>query len=147
MKDTSLNKTIPRSAEAEAAILGAVLMDNRSLNECLSIIGPDDFYYDRNKIIFRALCELSDKGKPVDSVILKNFLKERGKLDKCGGAVYIAEVMDSVVSSANITHYSRIIKDKAVLRAVIATGEEIVKKAYEETGEEPKRFWTKHSAY
>ena len=51
----TLNKVLPNNAEAEAAVLGAVLMENRSLNECLSIIGPDDFYSDRNKLVFSAL--------------------------------------------------------------------------------------------
>lgn len=138
MNDTSLNKVMPRSAEAEAAVLGAVLLDNKSLTDCLPIIGPDDFYHDRNKTIFWALCELSDTGRPIDSVILSNYLKERGTLNKIGGPVYISEVMDSAISSANIAYYARIIKKNAIRRAVIAAGEEIVTKAYNENGEEPK---------
>lgn len=138
MKDTSLNKAIPRSAEAEAAVLGAVFIDNKSLNECLSIIGPDDFYSDRNKIIFQALCELSDSGSPIDSVILSNLLKEHGKLDRCGGVLYLSELLDSTISSANIAHYSRIIKNKSLLRAIIAAGDEMAAKAYAADGEESK---------
>jgi replicative DNA helicase len=135
MKDICSNRVPPNSAEAEAAVLGAVLLENRSLNECLPIIGPDDFYYRRNEIIYRALCELSDTGGPIDSIILSNFLKERGRLDKSGGQLYISELMDSTVSSANIAHYARIIKNKSVLRAIIAAADEMTARAHAENGE------------
>ena len=80
-----INKTPPNDHEAEAAVLRSVLLENNSLSECLPIIGPDDFYSERNKIIFRALIEIADSGKPIDVIILSNFLKERGSLDKIGG--------------------------------------------------------------
>jgi len=131
-------KVPPNSAEAEAAVLGAVLLDNNSLNECLPIVKADDFYQDRNKIIFTALCELFNTGRPIDSIILSSFLKERGKLDRCGGVIYITELLDNTPSSANIAHYARIIKNEAVLRAIIAAGEEMTTKAYLANGEEPK---------
>jgi len=138
MRDISLNKVPPNSAEAEAAVLGAILLENKSLNSCLSIICTDDFYYDRNKIIFNALCELANKGKPVDSVLLSNFLKERSTLDKIGGAVYIADLLDNVPSAANVAHYAQIIKNKAVLRSIIAAADEMTANAYSENGEGPE---------
>jgi replicative DNA helicase len=137
MNNISLNRVPPNSAEAEAAVLGAVLMENKALNNCLAIIDPEDFYSERNKIIYRALCELSDTGKPIDSIILSDFLRERGQLDRIGGQVYIAELLDSTVSSANVVHYTRIIKNKAVLRAIIAAAEEMTVNAYAENGEGP----------
>lgn len=133
----TLNKVLPNNAEAEAAVLGAVLMENRSLNECLSIIGPDDFYSDRNKLIFLALCELSDKGKPIDGILLSNHLKERGQLDRIGGQLYISDLLDSTISSANVAHYARIIKDKAILRAIIKAAGEMADHAFSINGEGP----------
>lgn len=133
-----LNQVPPNSVEAEAAVLGSVLLENKSLNKCIPIIGPNDFYYDRNKIIFSALCELADKGKPIDSIILSTFLKERDTLDKCGGALYISELLDGTVSSANVAHYARIIKNKAVLRAIIIAANEMTDNAYADSGDAPE---------
>ena len=137
MKDTF--KKIPsHDAEAEAAVLGSVLYENNSLNECLSIIGPDDFYIERNKIIFGAMCEIANSGKPIDCIILANFLDERGKLDKVGGQLYIAELLDSTASSVHIAHYARIVKNKAIFRAIAAAGEKITINANSENGEGPE---------
>lgn len=133
--DVSLSKIPPCNLEAEAAVLGAILLESRVLNECLSIIGADDFYSERNRIIFLALCELIDSGKPVDSLILLNFLRESGKIEKIGGAVYIGEIFDSTVSAANVAHYSQIMKGKAVLRQIISAGAEMVNNAYSGSGE------------
>lgn len=138
MSDICFNKVPPNSAEAEAAVLGAVIMENKALNDCLSIIDPADFYSERNKIIYQALCELTDTGKPIDSIIILNFLRERGKLDKIGGALYLSELLDSTISSANVAYYARIIKNKAVLRAIIAAADEMTVNAYTENGAGPE---------
>ncbi len=135
--DASFSKVPPCNLEAEAAVLGAVLLENRVLNECISIVGPDDFYSDRNRIVFQALCEIIDSGKPVDSLILLNFLREREKIDRIGGTVYIGEIMDSTVSAANVGHYAKIVKGKAILRQIISAGTEIIEKGYSAIGEDP----------
>jgi replicative DNA helicase len=132
-----INKVPPNNAEAEEAVLGSVLFENKSLNECLSIIGPDDFYIERNKIIYQALCALSDTGQPIDAITLSNFLRERGKLDRVGGQLYIAELLDSTATSVHIAHYARIVKNKAVLRAIIAAADQMTINAYAENGEGP----------
>jgi len=137
VKDISLDKAPPYNTEAEAAVLGAVLFENKAINEILPIIGADDFYWDRNKIIFKSLCELSDSGKPIDAIILSNFLRERGKLDKVGGQLYIAELLDNTPTSANIAYHAGIVKNKAILRAIAAAGEKITINAYSENGEGP----------
>jgi len=137
MIDISLNKVPPHNVEAEAAVLGSVLFENNSLNECLSIIGPDDFYIERNEIIFGALCEIADSGKPIDCIILSNFLRERGKLDKVGGQLYIAELLDNTATSVHVAHYARIVKNNAVLRTIIAAAYDMANNAYSENGEGP----------
>lgn len=137
MKDVSLSKVPPCNLQAEAAVLGAILLENRALNECISIIGPDDFYSDRGRIVFHAMCEIIDSGKPVDSLILLNFLREREKIERIGGAVYIGEIMDSTVSAVNVAHYARIVKEKAILRQIISTGAEMVEHGYSAIGEDP----------
>ncbi|MGO8716867.1 MAG: replicative DNA helicase [Smithella sp.] len=135
--NNTFNKTPPHDHEAEAAVLGSVLFENNSLSECLPIIGPDDFYSERNKIIFRALIEIADSGKPIDGIILSNFLKERGNLDKVGGQLYIAGLLDSTPSSVHIAHYAQIVKDKSILRTIAAAGEKITIDAFQENGAGP----------
>lgn len=120
----------PHSPEAEAAILGSVLIDNRALNECLSIITSDDFYNTANITTFHAMCKIADTGKPVDSVVLSEFLREQGQLAKVGGTSYLATLLESAGSSANAAHYARIIKDKAVLRSIIDAGSGMINDAY-----------------
>lgn len=133
--DVSLNRIPPQNLDVEASVLGAVLMDNKVLSECLSIIGPDDFYSERNRIVFQALCEITNSGKPVDVVILSDFLRERGEMEKIGGVVYLAELVDITASAANVSHYARIVKDKAILRAIIHAGVQMVDDAYSGNGE------------
>lgn len=135
--DISLNRIPPHNLEAEAAIIGALLMENRALNECLSIMGPDDLYSERNRIIFRALCQIADSGKPVDSVILLEFLRERGEVEKIGGHLYITELLDSTVSAANVAHYAQIVKDKSILRQIITAAADMAEVAYSGNGEGP----------
>lgn len=130
MLNDPINKTSPHNPEAEAGVLGGVLLDNKALNECLSIIAPDDFYSTANRIIFESMCRVTDLGKPIDSIVLSDFLRERGELDKIGGSAHLATLLDNTGSSANVTHYARIIKDKAVLRAIAAAGAGMMKDAY-----------------
>jgi replicative DNA helicase len=139
MNDTemSLHKIPPHNLEAEAAILGGVLLENKTLNECLSIVELDDFYSERNRIIFRALCLIADSGKPIDPVILSNFLRERGEMEKIGGASHIGELLDNTVSSANIEHYCTIVKSKSALRKLIAAMSTTLDAAYATNGEDP----------
>jgi replicative DNA helicase len=136
--DISLHRVPPQNIEAEAAVLGGVLLDNEVLNECLSIIEVDDFYRESNRKIFWALCSIADSGGPVDPVILSNFLKERGDLEKVGGASYISELQDNSISSANIEHYCRIVKSKSTLRKIIAASSETLAAAYSANGATPE---------
>jgi replicative DNA helicase len=135
--DTSSHRTPPHSLEAEAAILGGILLDNNALDKCLSAIGIDDFYSVRNQIIFRTLCLLSNSGTPADSVILANFLKERGELEKAGGPSYLADLQDNSISGANIDHYCRIVKDNSVLRQTAAAAVAMLDDIYSANGLTP----------
>jgi replicative DNA helicase len=133
----TINRTPPHNIEAEAAILGAMLLDNKVIGECASLIGTNDFYHGAHGIIFRALCEIADSGKPVDSVILSSFLRERGEIEKIGGLVYVAELLDGAVSAVNVAHYAGIVKDKSILRQIIGAGAEMADHAYSGNGEGP----------
>jgi hypothetical protein len=132
--DISMNRPLPQNVEAEVAVLGAILLENGALGEIRSIIGIDDFFSERNRIIFQAFCAIAASGKPIDSIILSAYLTGRGELKKVGGIAYIAELMDSTASAANVAHHCRIVKEKANLRGLINAAVEAADMAYSANG-------------
>jgi len=116
--------------EAEQSVLGGILLENQSLNAVLEIMTGADFYSEGHRKIFDAIADLSDRGEPSDLITLSSLLKDRGQLDQVGGMVYLASLVDGVPSAANIAYYARIVKEKAILRSLIATATEILQKTY-----------------
>lgn len=127
----------PHNYEAENAILGGCLLDNKALNTCLSIVTPDDFYLTANAIIFKSMCELSNAGKPFDSITLCDHLSQKGQLEKIGGHVGIADIMDTIISPVSVSHYCQIVKDCSLMRQILTASEEITERIYSRTGESP----------
>jgi replicative DNA helicase len=128
--DASLYKVPPQNMEAEQSVLGGILLDNHSLNTVLEVLSGPDFYTEGHRKIFNAITDLSERGEPSDLITLSNILKDRKQLDQVGGMAYLASLVDSVPSAANISYYSRIVKEKAILRNLIATATEILQKTY-----------------
>jgi replicative DNA helicase len=128
--DSSLYKVPPQNTEAEQSILGGILLDNHALNAVLEILEVNDFYNEAHRRIFSAILELSDRNEPSDLITLSNILKEKKHLDSVGGAAYLATLVDSVPSAANVAHYARIVKEKSILRRLIGTATEILNKSY-----------------
>jgi len=128
--DTSIYKVPPQNMEAEQSVLGGILLENQSLNAVLEIMTGADFYSEGHRKIFDAIADLSDRGEPSDLITLSSLLKDRGQLDQVGGMVYLASLVDGVPSAANIAYYARIVKEKAILRSLIATATEILQKTY-----------------
>ena len=128
--DFSLHRIPPQNIEAEQSVLGGILLDNQGLNPVLEVITSRDFYSEAHRRIFEAMINLSDRGEPVDLITLSSILKDRTQLDKAGGAAYLAGLVDNVPSAANIVHYAKIVKEKAILRGLINTATEILGKTY-----------------
>jgi len=128
--DASLHKLPPQNLEAEQSVLGGILLDNQSLNSVLEILETGDFYSEAHRKIFAAIVHLSDKNEPSDLITLSNNLRDRNHLDQAGGMSYLASLVDGVPSAANITHYAKIVKEKSILRRLIATATEILNKSY-----------------
>ncbi len=127
MDDSSL--ALPHAKEAEEYILGGVLLENSSLDVITEIISPDDFYAERHAIIFEVMLHLMDRGLPIDLVTLVEEIEKKGRQDKVGGAGYIAQLADRIPTTANIEYYAKIIREKAILRSLIAGAGEIIKNA------------------
>ncbi len=128
--DTSSFKVPPQNLEAEQSILGGILLDNQALNNVLEILNTNDFYSDVHRKIFAAVLELSERNEPCDVVTLSNNLKDKKLLDQVGGRVYLASLVDNVPSAANIAYYSKIVKEKAILRGLIEAATGILNNSY-----------------
>ena len=116
--------------EAEQSILGGILLHNQAINQVLEILSLDDFYNEAHRKIFAAILDLSERNEPSDLITLSNALKDKKQLDQIGGLAYLSSLVDNVSSAANIAYYSKIVKQKAILRRLIGTATEILDKSY-----------------
>ena len=132
--DPSIHKVPPQNIVAEQSVLGAILLENEAVNNVLEILEVGNFYSESHRKIFSAILELYEKNEPCDLITLSNILKDKNQLDSVGGASYLASLVDSVPSAANITYYSKIVKEKSILRGLIGTATEIITRSYDATG-------------
>jgi replicative DNA helicase len=128
---------MPESLAAEAAVLGSMIIDPECISDVLEQLGTDAFYRIEHQMIFGALVALYEKnrGGNLDAVLLRDELEKRGQLEEVGGVEYIAKILDSVPSSANVIYYAGIIKDKQLLREIITAASEILNDAFSGDGE------------
>ena len=130
-----VDKVPPSSEEAEKSTLGSMLLDREAIPTAVESLEPEDFYWSKHAIIYNAICQLFDKGDPVDLVTLSEKLREEDKLEEVGGASYITSVVNSVPTAANIKHYAEIVEEKSILRGLIKTANQISKLGYKDEGE------------
>lgn len=123
---------LPRSEEAERAILGGALRDWRVLDDLFSELEPGDFYAERHRVVFEAMRQLSQEQVPVDMVTLSERLRRDKKLEGVGGEAYLMDLADSVVSAAGIGAHARIVREKSLLRALIESTRRINELAFED---------------
>lgn len=121
----------PHNEEAERSVLGAVMLNKDVLSEVLEEVTADDFYNESHKEIFRAIWELYKDNTAVDMLTVCEELKKRKSLDMAGGRAYIATLTSEVPSTANAVEYAKIIAEKATLRQMIKTSEDITEKGYD----------------
>ena len=125
------DKALPHNADAERTVLGAVLVDNAAFNSAAEVLARDDFYRESHRRIFDAMAALAERSQPIDLVTLKDELIRGSALEAVGGAAYLASLVDGVPRITNVEQWSRIIKEKAVLRNLIHAGNRIVHSAFE----------------
>ncbi|HXK08935.1 MAG TPA: replicative DNA helicase [Vicinamibacteria bacterium] len=124
-------RTLPHNPEAERTVLGAILVDNQAFNSAAEILSREDFYRDAHRRIFDAMAALAERSQPIDLVTLKDELLRESALEAAGGAAYLAGLVDGVPRMTSVEHWSRIIKEKAVVRNLIHAGNRIVHSCYE----------------
>jgi len=130
-------RSMPESLAAEAAVLGSMILDPECIGDVIEIVKQDSFYRTEHQYIFDALIALFEKHRShgIDAVLLRDELEKRKQLEEVGGVEYIAKILDSVPSSANVAYYAGIIRDKMLLREIIQATTEILNDAYDESGE------------
>lgn len=131
--DTSL-RTPPQNLEAEASVLGAVMLDKDALVKIADVVSPEDFYDPRHQLIFENILELYSKNVPIDILTVTNILEEKKLLEKAGGASFLTQLVSNVPSASNVVHYAFIVRKKGTLRRLIHTAGEISNLAYKEEG-------------
>ena len=127
---TFLKKAPPHSLEAERSILGGILVNIQNLSVILSVISPEDFYKEAHRRILENIITLVDKGLPVDLLSLTEALQRDGLLEEVGGASYVASLMDGVPRSLNVSYHAQVVKEKSLLRRLIASSMRIMTSSY-----------------
>lgn len=122
----------PHSLDAERSVIGALLLDNSAFHKVVDVgLESQDFYLDSHGKIFQTIQELNYKNQPVDFVTLGDALKNKGILEHVGGLTYLTGLFENSYSSAHIVHYSKIVKEKAILRRIISTANDLSEKAHD----------------
>jgi replicative DNA helicase len=127
----------PHSIEAEQSVLGGLLLNNRAWYELIDQVTEGDFYTHDHRVIFHAIGDLLNAGRPCDFVTLSEHLRHQDKLDEAGGISYLGTLAADTPSAANIRAYAEIVRERAVLRSLIATGQDIAELGYQPDGREP----------
>lgn len=130
MDEALLKRVLPHSAEAEQSVIGSMLMDRDAIIAASEIITADDFYQNQYGVMFDAMVELFNEGKPVDLVTLQNRLKEKDVPPEVSSLEFVREIVIAVPTSANIRSYANIVREKAMLRRLIRVNEEIANTCY-----------------
>jgi len=125
-------KVPPHSEEAEACVLGAILIDKDAIVAVAEFLRPEHFYNENNALIFQALLDLYEERKPIDIITLKDELKKRKTLTKVGGSAYLADLVNQVPTAAHVEEYGRIIRDNYTKRELISAAAKITEAAFDE---------------
>ena len=124
----------PHSLEAESGVLGSLLLESQAWDFCADILAESDFYRPEHQLIFGAIGVLINKNTPADVVSVYGHLHGKGKGDEVGGMVYLNSLAQYVSSTKNIRRYAEIVRERAILRSLIATGDAIATAGFNPDG-------------
>lgn len=124
-------RILPHDLVAEQSVLGAVFISPETMISLVDELTPDDFYKPANKIVFKTMLSLLEKGEPIDATTMVSALTNQGDISNIGGINYVVELVNSTPTSKNVEHYAKLVKEKATLRKVIAELSESLSSAYQ----------------
>lgn len=130
MDEALIKRVPPHSIEAEQSVVGAMLIDKDAITTASEIICGDDFYQTAYGVVFDAVVELFNEGKPVDLITLQNRLKEKEVPEEISSLEFVRDLVAAVPTSANVKYYAEIVAEKATLRKMIKLNEEIANACY-----------------
>lgn len=133
--DITLDRALPNNVEAERFILGAIFLDNTTLNQAAEQLKPDDFFLVSHRRIFEKMIGLFELGRGIDPITLQEELRRAAELELVGGPAYIASLFDGVPRFSNIENYVKIVKGKSMLRRLIVASNQIMAKAFDDEDE------------
>ncbi|MFA5291501.1 MAG: replicative DNA helicase [Phycisphaerae bacterium] len=134
-------RTMPESLEAEAAVLGSMILDPECIGQVVQQVTANSFYRIEHQMIFEAIVSLWEKkNDKFDLLLLRDELKNRKQLEEIGGAEYLVKVAEAVPSSANVEQYLKIVKDKQMMRELISAAGEVLSEAFEDMGEAAEKL-------
>jgi replicative DNA helicase len=128
-------KVPPADTDAEAAVLSAVMLSGEAFDQVQEVLEPRHFYSDANRRIYEAVLELSAANRPVDTVSVATYLRDRGRLEQVGGTPYLARLVDATPAVAHVEEHARSVREKWRLRSLIATCQRFAVEGYGDCGD------------
>src|SRR5947209_18953117 len=120
----------PHSIEGEMCLLASMMLDKEIVGEVVQIVDRDAFYQADHQIIFDVLLKLYEQNRPIDAILVREELIKRNLYDEVGGREYLAAILNKVPSAAHGAHYAGVVREKALLRQLIAASNDILRDAY-----------------
>jgi replicative DNA helicase len=130
----------PHSVEAEASILGGLLLDNAAWERIADVVRAEDFYRADHRIVFEVIARLIDASKPADVVTVFEALEGLGRANEAGGIAYLNTLAQETPSAANIVRYAEIVRDRAILRFLVSVSDQIATQALNPAGKETRQI-------
>jgi replicative DNA helicase len=130
----------PHSVEAEASILGGLLLDNAAWERIADVVRAEDFYRADHRIVFEVIARLIDASKPADVVTVFEALEGLGRASEVGGIAYLNTLAQETPSAANIVRYAEIVRDRAILRFLVSVSDQIATQALNPAGKETRQI-------
>ncbi|HEY0385806.1 MAG TPA: replicative DNA helicase [Pyrinomonadaceae bacterium] len=134
-RDQMLERPLPNSAEAERAILGAIILDNALISQAIEQLRPEDFYVPSHRRIFLAMVTLFERGSEINQILIAEELRRDGEIESVGGITFITNLMVGLPHFVNINQFSKIVRDKSMLRQLVKACNKITSEALEEEDE------------
>lgn len=124
----------PHSVEAEQSVLGGLLLDNLAWDRAADLLTESDFYRHEHRLVYSAIAALVSQSKPADVITVFEQLQSLGKADEAGGLAYLNAMAQSVPSAANMRRYAEIVRERSILRKLIAASDDIATSAFNPQG-------------
>ncbi|HVG30897.1 MAG TPA: replicative DNA helicase [Pyrinomonadaceae bacterium] len=134
-RDQMLERPLPHSADAERAILGAIILDNALVNQAIELMRADDFYVRAHYHVFRAMISMSERGAEINPILLGEELRREGVLEQVGGISFISELTYGLPHFTNVAAYAKVVREKSLMRQLVKVANKITSEALEEEDE------------